>query len=567
MDILHGCLFPSLLYNTYMNKKELLQRCRVFEQGYVEVGQLIYDWGNASKGLKETSDAILAQEKEGTSPPPFYEASAFTYLLSHGLTDAKVLKRLLNKHEETLDPESKQMLAYVMEHPAYWSCFSVVEALDDDLFTIKDLLSGEIHQLYSTRLLSLEKDPDIGGKHFLTLVYSNGECLHTAGVLRFNALPVSDLRFYCSLFHHKADSALNEAMLKDVINRHYLEFFKLDTISFAPEAIQGDETLKQMWQPFTLKEFDIAKLGGEWDTVELGNQIKYNMVEPDETMWSLPKGEFLFSGFLTMEGMLVRDVKTGAMGLSTSTPTAYTFNTALLKRSYPNLFLPEKPSVSISIPLAGLLMEMDIGVPWSHFKKIIFTPHKALKKLLYGEDSYIVPSDDKTFELTDCPVPSLATQELFFQPLVESDLFVFDDGPTTLSAFNALTGGKFKDEYFEVDLPAFIEDAFVEYFTHETLSYFLANSFFWILFHMGKDWHNARSYAIEILKLMPGIILHHYEKPEHFISDFSLFTKKILSNRGICSLKARPLTYQIEYGLYDIKGSEAFYSLVEGLKA
>ena len=550
-----------------MNKKELLHHCKVFEQGYVEVGQLIYDWGNASKGLKGTRDAVLALEEEGDQPYLYYEASAFTYLLSHGLTDAKVLKRLLNKHEETLGPEAKQVLTHMIEHPASWSFFSVVKILDDGFFTIKDLLSGETHQLYATRLPSLVEDSDIGDKHFLTLVYSNGECLQTAGFLRFYGLPVSDLSFFCSLFHHKPDTPLTEAMLKDVINKHYLEFFKLDTIGFAPEAKQGDDTLKQMWQPFNLKEFDIADLGGEWDAVEGGNQIKYNMVEPDESMWSLPKGELLFSGFLTMEGMLVRDVKTGAMGLSTSTPTAYTFNTALLKRSYPNLALPEKPSVTISIPLASLLMEMDIDVPWSHFKKMLFTPHKALKELIYGKDSYIVPSDDKAFELTDCPMPSPATQELFNQSLVASPLFVFDEGPTTLSAFNALTGGKFKDENLSEGLPTFIEDAFVEFFTHETLSYFLANSFFWILLHTGKDWHQVRGYAIEMLKLKSGLILLYYEKPEHFISDFSLFTKKFLSSRGICTLKARPFTYEVDHGWYDIKGSEAFYSLVEGINA
>ncbi|MBI9096053.1 MAG: hypothetical protein JEY71_14385 [Sphaerochaeta sp.] len=58
-----------------------------------------------------------------------------------------------------------------------------------------------------------------------------------------------------------------------------------------------------------------------------------------------------------------------------------------------------------------------------------------------------------------------------------------------------------------------------------------------------------------------------YPDPEAFIEAFSVFTKKLLCTRGICSLKARPKAEEVKRGTYAIKGSVAFYSLVEGIKA
>ncbi|NBK25339.1 MAG: hypothetical protein EOM68_25370, partial [Spirochaetia bacterium] len=366
-----------------MDKHTLLQHCSIFEQGYEDVGQLIFDDGLEDKTLRKAHSAILDLEEEGGLPLEYYEASAFTYLLSHSLTDSKALKRLRKRYEAALTLGSKQVLSSLIEHPAYWSFFSVEEVHDDDFFTIEDLLSGETHHLYSARLSDLAEDPLIRDKHFLSLVYSNGECLQTAGVLRFNSLSASDFRFYCSLFHHKGAASLDEATLRGVIDRHYLEFFKLDSISLVSEHIQGDEPLKQMWQPFTLEEFDIKALGGVWGSVEVGSQTKYTFTEPDEAMGLAHEG-LLFSDYLKMECFIVRDQKTGAMGLSASTDIAYAFQASLLNHTYPNLSLPNKPSVSISTPLAMLLMDMDIEVPWSPFKKIIFTPSETAKKLLNG---------------------------------------------------------------------------------------------------------------------------------------------------------------------------------------
>ena len=600
-----------------MDKKELLLHCKAFEDGYVAIALLINDWGRETKALKRTHTAVLDLEDGGNQPAQYYEASAFNYLLSHGLTDTKLLKRIQKVHELFLLPVEQRVLSHLIVHPAYWSFFKVKQVLDDDFFTIEDLLSGDTHQLFSPRLLSLIENPRIKGKHFLTLVYSDGECLHTAGLLRFNALSASDLRFYCSLF-------APDGTLLSVINTHYLEFFKLDTIGFVSEPKQGNHTLKQIWQPFTLEEFDITRLGGTWETVELGNQIKYNLIEPDESMSSLPNGELLLSDFLAMEGMLIRDKDTGVMGLSAGTYAGYTLHRALLTRSYPKLLIPKKPSVAISLPLAMLLMDMDIEVPWSHFKKIFFTPALSAKELLYGmegaqalsqaeremqdiEDllhkeyhqaktdrvpfdqkefsfrtgaspeevkslilameSYTVPPKDKAFELQGWPAPPQALRRLFSESLVASELFVFDEGPNTLMDFNVLTAGQYNNDYFAMGLLGFIEKLFTDFFTDKTLAHLLANHFFWILFHKGKEWLPVRSYAIELLKLIPGYILMNFFTAEDFISDFSLFTKKRLTTRGICSLAARPKADEVTTGLYVIKGSDAFYSLVEGIRA
>ncbi|MGB4408498.1 MAG: hypothetical protein WBI82_16710 [Sphaerochaeta sp.] len=44
-----------------------------------------------------------------------------------------------------------------------------------------------------------------------------------------------------------------------------------------------------------------------------------------------------------------------------------------------------------------------------------------------------------------------------------------------------------------------------------------------------------------------------YPDAEAFIEAFSVFTKKLLSTRGICSLKARPTPDEVLQGTYAIK--------------
>ncbi len=335
-------------------------------------------------------------------------------------------------------------------------------------------------------------------------------------------------------------------------------------------------------------------------------------------MRDVPYGDLLETDFPSMGFTIYRNAKTGSMAITTSALASYSIITALLQRSYPELSLPYEPEVAISIVLYSLLDRMDVDLPWSTFKEIIkhertskdpesgdmARVNKFLQAYMQAQNTgksfdaqayskrsgmsldeieniigslqgvlqrnapdYEVPPEDKTFELSGWPVPPPVTRSLFSDSLERTELFVFDQGPNTLTAFDSLTGGLYKDEIFRVGVLEFIEQLFIEAFDEYDFVCTLENTFFWILFHKGKEWLPARSYAIEALKLFPYPIGQRYPDAEEFIEDFSTFIKKSLCTRGICSLKARPKTAEVQKGTFLIKGSDAFYSLVEGVNA
>ncbi|MDY0289174.1 MAG: hypothetical protein RBR15_10155 [Sphaerochaeta sp.] len=93
-------------------------------------------------------------------------------------------------------------------------------------------------------------------------------------------------------------------------------------------------------------------------------------------------------------------------------------------------------------------------------------------------DPYTVPPEDKAFELSGWPAFLQALKRFFHKTLVASELFVFDERPNTLAAFNALTVGQYNNDYFAEGLIVFIEDLFIDFFDDKTLSHQLTNYFF-----------------------------------------------------------------------------------------
>jgi len=176
--------------------------------------------------------------------------------------------------------------------------------------------------------------------------------------------------------------------------------------------------------------------------------------------------------------------------------------------------------------------------------------------------SFNVSPTDKTFELPGWEKPEDLNRGYLYRDLYTSELFTCKNEEKAYRQFVQLTNETYAEELSRNGVLTSIEALFSETFD-EMLEYPVMNTFFWILYHTGKDWVPVRSYALEILKWIPLYVLQIYPIPEDFKEAFSRFTKKLLCSRGICSLKARPTPEEVLQGTYTIRATDAFYSLLK----
>jgi len=187
-----------------------------------------------------------------------------------------------------------------------------------------------------------------------------------------------------------------------------------------------------------------------------------------------------------------------------------------------------------------------------------------MERIERERQSYEPSLEDKKFELTGWHLPPKELMPYFGSDLENSSLFEVFHTMKPVEQFSKITNRSSDDEIREHGILGFVENLFHDEFD-EDVDLILMNAFFWLLFYNGDGWLPVRSYAIEMLKLFPHPLISAYPEPEAFIEAFSGFTRKILCTRGICSLKTRPKAVEIRRGTYAIKGSDAFYQLVEGI--
>lgn len=221
-----------------------------------------------------------------------------------------------------------------------------------------------------------------------------------------------------------------------------------------------------------------------------------------------------------------------------------------------------KPDVDAVCKATGLQKDDAELIMQSLALTIDESPDENESGALAEDLVYIVPEEDRLFELQGWHKPDDGDGSLLRLDLTDSEFFDFNNIEEAYKSFVQLSDELYLQEIRKYGMVNRIEALFTGTFADD-LSFSCMNTFFWLLYHHGREWTPVRSYAIEMLKWIPDIILHCFDDSEKFIELFSLFTKKFLCTKGICSLKARPTAKQGETGRYAIKGTEAFYSLLK----
>lgn len=349
--------------------KEIKQRLIASDNAFMSFEHHVFEWGTKQKRLMREAKTILSQDQAKHFPENYLSYTRLNYLESKILTDEKMLNRVKATQEPFMVSREKQILAKLIERPAFWCYFTVQEIHGDDFVTIKDLFSGKTHLMHSPALCDKVQKIDTRCKYFLSLMRHDGDALGHVAILRAYSLSKADFLFYCSLF---ADSEPDEELsLETIINAHYADFFTLDNLMQVAPTMRGEHELKTTWQPFTLGEFDITCLEGTWNTVPLGSQTRYDLVTLGKGLDDLPYRRLFDISPPLMAGMLVRDNDSGEMGFMTNSEPCHALFAALLKRAYPLLELLQIPIVSIPAKLFLLIIKVPVTLPWEKFKKTL----------------------------------------------------------------------------------------------------------------------------------------------------------------------------------------------------
>ncbi|MDY0290667.1 MAG: hypothetical protein RBR15_17740 [Sphaerochaeta sp.] len=182
----------------------------------------------------------------------------------------------------------------------------------------------------------------------------------------------------------------------------------------------------------------------------------------------------------------------------------------------------------------------------------------------YVHYHYTVPPEDKSFELTDLPLPDDLIGDFLQYTLSDSEIFVIllSKMQEAHRLFLQLVSEEYAADMNRFGMLRCIESLFARAFEKE-LAFPLMNTFIWILLHKGRDWVPVRSYAIEMLKWTPSDILPFFDDQEDFIKAFSKFVKMVLAPCGLCTLSKRPTAPETTKGTYTIKGTEALFTLLK----
>lgn len=580
------------------------QVCGLFSDAFEEFEPYVMQWGASKPSLKKTLDKLLSLDTTGEYPKSYGGKSAGAFLLGRVLTDPKILAGLFRENEAVLSSSTCRVVRYWIDHPAFWCFFQLQTEINYNLFRIQDLLTDQTHLLHSLGIKDMQKRPESQNKHYLCLMLPNGQCLQTAGILHFNALTASDMKFYCSILDREA---FQNSGMSAVINSTFVDFFSIYTISTIPIIMRKGYPVQFIWKQCALKEFAVEMLPGQWRQNSKGTLVEYVFEKADDAMRATPELQTLLQTIPTSFLSIMVDRSQGAVALTCQTQLEYDALSFMIGSRYVQVAHEiEQPDVQISFPLFSVLRKLGRTLPWDAFKPLleagpkepqedkISDINKALQRIVECRNngsaydlqsiahetgtnletlrsiekafvdkissmqaSYTVKDADRQYELPAWPVPPPSKRSRYAAGLEESGLFEINDSFRLMEEFDTLTAGSYSDEIKDLGLIGMIEEAFLDGFGYN-LGYTVMNSMLVLLSHFGHEWRAVKSYAIEIIKLFPYPVNTMFPSNEDFFRTFSRFVRKQICPRGICMLQAIPSRDEVQNGTYHIKATATF---------
>ncbi|MBI9097910.1 MAG: hypothetical protein JEY91_05510, partial [Spirochaetaceae bacterium] len=225
----------------------------------------VFSWGirkyKLDKSFKKNHGHYMDQY-EGF-PENYQSMMVASWMFSRVILDPVLLGKFSRNEKESLFPIHNEYLKFWKENPPIWSLFSILKKKDDDIFEIKDQLTGKIMLIHSRGLANMEPDKPIISalmpmkegfwlSYGIFHQYKSCQPYHLLDLIRF-----MDYQLY------------DEEDLTSFIHKHYARFFQIDHTMESPPVFNKKDLIERNWTEIILPGFDPESLS---DSVHVAQQ-------------------------------------------------------------------------------------------------------------------------------------------------------------------------------------------------------------------------------------------------------------------------------------------------------
>lgn len=237
---------------------DIKQHCRKFQHFLERIEDDLFFWAG-KKHIAKVFETKIKQLGDRTlvdsMPQGWYlmtkKAFCFARMFENKTNAGKVVKA----YSDELTDSDLDFLKTFQQNSWYLSLFSVKERITKDLFVIYDFWKdGE----YLIKSSSLEELFNEGKTLFFSLVFDNGECLQSYGVLNyFQGLVPEDFETFAKLANPKL---YEQKGFRYVLNHEMVAFFLLYAYAEMPALGSGGERIYFHASRIKCKGFDTTSL-------------------------------------------------------------------------------------------------------------------------------------------------------------------------------------------------------------------------------------------------------------------------------------------------------------------
>lgn len=269
-----------------------------FNKNLEHLENRVFSWGIRKYKLDKTfkkNHGNYMDQFDGF-PENYQSMMVASWMFSRVILDPVLLEKFSRNDKESLFPIHNEYLKLWKENPPIWSLFSILEKKDDDIFQVKDDLTGTIMLLQSRSLASMEMNKPIISaliplkegfwvSYGVLHQYKSCQPYHLLDLMKF-----MDYQLY------------EDEDLTSFIHQYYGRFFQIDHTMESPPIYNKKDLIERNRTEIILPGFDpealsdsvlLTRKGDIFQIKPLGeerfpfNEIYYNSITEEAIFLSM----------------------------------------------------------------------------------------------------------------------------------------------------------------------------------------------------------------------------------------------------------------------------------------